>query len=117
LADRVCSRTLFNGTYQWSVLHAGQALRLVSLEDYARTLDVAIARLSPQGIPIDESVYDDAVENLYDPFEESDLAEEFDDPFEVHEESFWTRYNTDETEFRHKLHAYIVANRSGFTEA
>ena len=110
-------QSLFNGAYQWTVPHTVQALRRVDLNHYASTLENAIARLFPEGIPSDKGVYDDAVESIYDAFEESELADRFEDPFEVHEEPFWDHYNADESEFRQKLHAYIVANREGFTEA
>jgi hypothetical protein len=109
--------SLFNGAYRWTVPHAVEALRRVGLDQYASTLEAAIAHLFPEGVPSDKDVYDDAVESIYDAFEESELADRFEDPFEVHEGPFWARYSADEAEFRQKLHAYIVTNRDGFTVA
>lgn len=108
-------QSLFDGAYRWTVPHAVRALQRVGLEHYASILERAIERLFPEGIPSDGSLYEDAIEKIYETFDESELADRFEDPFEVHEEPFWTRYNADETEFRKKLYAYIVANRGGFT--
>ena len=107
-------QSLFAGAYQWTVPHAASSLRTVGLDDFADVMDNAVSNLFPNGIPTDDDEYDSAIDTLCDEFDQSALAEQFDDPFEVHETRFWELYQQDKSRFRMQIHRYILEHPNGF---
>jgi len=107
-------QSLFAGAYQWTVPHTASSLRAVGLSEFADVMDNAVSNLFPNGIPTDEDEYDSAIDKLYDEFDESPLADQFEDPFEIHETRFWEVYQQDEIRFRTNIHRYLLENQYGF---
>ena len=104
----------FYGSYEWIVPHVSDALQRVGLVEYGITFDNAVSKFFPKRVPTDEDDYEQKIDDIYDEFEESDLSDEYEDPFEIHEAGFWDRYNEDKTEFRRALYHYILTNREEF---
>lgn len=98
-------QSVFYGEYGWILPFLSASLRRAELEHYAGVFDAAVAALFPNGIPSDEDEYEDYMDKLYESAE---------DPFEAHEDEFWTRNNEDKVEFRTKLHAYVLSNQQEF---
>ena len=62
-----------------------------------------------------QSVINDC-NKLYEDFEESNLVEEYDDPFDQYEVGFWDIYNDLEVKsFRPEMFQYILDNKKAFT--
>lgn len=107
-------QSLFNGAYQWTVPHSANALRTVNLPEFADVMDNAVQKLFPDGVPSSAAEYDSVIERLYDDFDESELVDDYEDPFEIYEDRFWNLYHQDEHKFRLMLHKFICDNQAGF---
>ena len=107
---------LFTGAYQWTIRYSADALRAVGLVEYATVMDSVVNKVFPNGIPDSDEECRAITDELWEEFEGSPLEEEYDDPFEMHEEVFWELHRRSKVEFRKRPHSYICANKEAFCD-
>lgn len=105
---------LFTGAYSWTVRYSADALRTVGLDQYATMMENVVKRVFPDGIPASDEEMHALTDQLWDDFEDSQEAEDYDDPFEICEAEFWELYRHSKSEFRIRLHSYILAHKEAF---
>lgn len=105
---------LFTGAYSWTVRYSADALRSVGLVEYATVMDNVVKRVFPDGIPDSDDEIQAITDQLWDDFEESPNAADYDDPFEIYEAEFWELHRRRQSEFRNRLHSYICAHKDAF---
>ena len=108
-------QSFFFGAYQEVAPYIVDSLKRVKLFKYASIVEGAIYKLFPEGIPLCEDAYEQKIDEIYEQFEESELAEELDDPFEQYEEGFWELYDMDGKSFRPEMMSYILKHKQAFT--
>lgn len=108
---------LFTGAYSWTVRYSADALRSVGLVEYATAMENVVKRVFPNGIPDSDEEIQSFTDQLWEDFEESPNAAEYDDPFEIYEAEFWELHSRSKSEFRKRLHAYICAHKVAFCTA